>query len=52
MQHKPLNDSSVDATQRQAYLKPELMVFGAVRDLTAGGSGTANESSQGGRKRP
>ena len=38
--------------QRQSYQKPQLLSYGNVSDLTAGGSGNANEGSGGQRPRP
>jgi hypothetical protein len=35
------------AGTRRRYLTPRLVEYGAVRELTAGGSGKASESQQG-----
>ncbi len=32
--------------ERRAYQTPRLMTYGAVRELTAGGSGTKNEGKK------
>ncbi|MDR7135847.1 hypothetical protein J2X06_003065 [Lysobacter niastensis] len=40
------------SAQRQPYQTPQLHNYGAVSDLTAGGSGNANEGSGGQRPRP
>ncbi len=41
-----------DITTRRPYAAPALVDYGAVRDLTAGGSGHAQESSSGNLRRP
>ncbi len=39
--------------QRRMYQPPRLMTYGAVRELTTGGSGKASETNAGeGEKRP
>lgn len=38
--------------KRKAYRKPSLTKYGQLKDLTTGGSGTANESSNGKKPRP
>jgi hypothetical protein len=38
--------------RRQPYEKPCLKTYGAVRELTAGGSATASEGSMSGMVRP
>ena len=38
--------------ERKTYKKPTLMTYGQLKDLTAGGSGTANEGSAGKKPRP
>jgi hypothetical protein len=37
---------------KKPYREPRLTEYGALKDLTAGGSGSANEGSQGQRPRP
>lgn len=37
---------------RKVYTAPQIEAYGRLRDLTAGGSGNANEGSQGQRPRP
>jgi len=37
---------------RQSYRRPVLTAYGQLKDLTAGGSGTANETSNGKKPRP
>jgi hypothetical protein len=41
--------ATIHATVRQPYASPRLLTFGAVRDLTAGGSGGAIEFTTPGR---
>lgn len=36
----------------KVYATPRVQVFGKVRQLTTGGTGNANENSQGGAKKP
>jgi len=38
--------------ERKTYKKPALTTYGRLKDLTAGGSGTAKESSSGQKPRP
>jgi len=40
------------AAPRKEYREPRLTDYGALKDLTTGGTGTAQESSQGKRPRP
>jgi hypothetical protein len=39
-------------SKKKPYKTPSIEAYGRLRDLTAGGSGTANEGSQGQRPRP
>jgi len=38
--------------QKKAYTRPSLKTYGHLKDLTTGGSGTANEGSSGKKPRP
>jgi hypothetical protein len=38
--------------KKKAYLRPSLMKYGKLKDLTTGGSGSANEGSSGKKPRP
>jgi len=38
--------------ERKPYKKPTLTTYGQLKDLTAGGSGNANEGSSGKKPRP
>jgi len=38
--------------ERKTYKKPTLVTYGQLKDLTAGGSGSANEGSSGKKPRP
>lgn len=37
---------------KKPYTSPSVVVYGALKDLTTGGTGNASESSQGQRPRP
>ncbi len=39
-------------TRTRPYHPPRLVMYGVVRELTAGGSGNAQESSSGNKRRP
>lgn len=39
-------------TRRKTYQKPSLTRYGQLKDLTTGGSGTAQEASSGKKPRP
>jgi hypothetical protein len=45
-------DNSKAAPGRKIYKKPTLTTYGRLKDLTTGGSGTANEGSSGKKPRP
>jgi hypothetical protein len=51
--HKERNDTAPvpPGTPRRPYFSPRLLVYGAVRELTAGGTGHAVETSQSQRYR-
>jgi len=51
MTHWPEDQkTTVRQPVRRSYHKPRLFIYGAVRNLTAGGSGKASENNQGGVK--
>jgi hypothetical protein len=39
-------------TEKKTYLAPKLTRYGKVTELTAGGTGTANENSNGTARKP
>jgi len=44
-------ENSKSAPGRKIYKKPTLTTYGQLKDLTTGGSGTANEGSSGKKPR-
>ena len=48
----PSRIKSETTPKRRIYKKPTLAVYGKLKDLTTGGSGTANEGSSGKKPRP
>lgn len=46
------NQDEVPGPTKRPYEPPKLTEFGALADLTAGGTGKANEGSMGQRPRP
>ena len=48
----PYKDSETKAEPKKTYGSPRVTGYGALKDLTAGGSGNATEASQGMKPRP
>ena len=45
-------DDAKKVSTKKAYQRPSLTKYGALRDLTTGGTGNATEGSMGQRPRP
>lgn len=48
----PRKDSETKAGSKKTYGSPRVTSYGALKDLTAGGSGHSQESSSGMKPRP
>lgn len=44
------HEQQVQHSKARPYNPPRLLVYGAVREITSGGSGKANEGNMGGAK--